>query len=1073
MPEIADAAARRRALDPAGSFIVQAPAGSGKTELLVQRVLALIARADNPESVVAITFTKKAAGEMRERILLALREAAASPEPSEPYLAGRWRLARAVLARDSERGWRLLDHPGRLRIDTIDALCYSLTRQMPWVSRFGAPPDLIEDAAELYHRAARRALGHLDDGGPAADDVERLLVHLDNNFGVVEELLVTMLVRRDQWLRHIVQDVRREDLEAALENTVRAYLVELEKTAPPALVKELPWLKQHAAENLGDGGWPGIAELLLTKSGEYRARVDRRLGFPPGSPKKLRMEDLLETLRSLHPDYAPLLGGVRLLPPVRYSDEQWEVMRSLFNLLKLAEAELRMVFREQRAVDFCALAQAALQALGDAEHPTDLAYALDYRIQHLLVDEFQDTSYNQFLLLEKLTAAWAPEDGRTLFLVGDPMQSIYRFREADVTLFLKARDEGIGHLRLEPLQLEVNFRSEQGIVDWVNRAFETVLPARDDIATGAVRFYPSVSHHPAGSGPAVVVHAFAQHDPAAEADRVLEIIESARTAGPHGRIAVLVRARSHAGVIMQRLRQAGLGYLAVEIDELASRPILQDLRALAFAMLHAADRVSWLAVLRAPWCGMTLADLVALAGDDARAVLWDRLRDDEVLRRLTADGRARLTGLRDTLAPLVEDRRRMPLRRWVETAWRRLGGPACVRDATELADAEVFFDLLEAAGEGADLIDFESLDRQVERLYARPDVEADGSLQVLTMHKAKGLEFDTVILPGLGAGERPDDPRLLLWQERGPELLLALIKEAGRDSDPIYQYLHHIDREKDKQETGRLLYVAATRAKKRLHLLGHIAKGGTPQSGSLLSRLWPEVESEFAGLSEPGEPVPEVAARREVRLRRLAADYRPPPLPAPVAWKGEEPAAQEREEITFEWVGDTLRHVGTVVHRLLERIANEGAAAVGMDRPRILSELENLGVPAREREQSATKVEQAIAATLADPRGRWILAPHDGARSEFALTGEIGGRVVSVVVDRTFIEDGVRWIIDYKTSAHTGGDIEAFLDNERERYREQLERYARLMAEMDPRPIRLALYFPLLSAWREHQNPGE
>ncbi len=103
--------------------------------------------------------------------------------------------------------------------------------------------------------------------------------------------------------------------------------------------------------------------------------------------------------------------------------------------------------------------------------PEDLALALGQRIRHILVDEFQDTSYTQFELLEKLTAGWEPGDGRTLFLVGDPMQSIYRFRQADVSLFLKARLEGIGAIRLEPLTLSVNFRSRPEIVEWVNRTF--------------------------------------------------------------------------------------------------------------------------------------------------------------------------------------------------------------------------------------------------------------------------------------------------------------------------------------------------------------------------------------------------------------------------------------------------------------------------------------------------------------------------------------------------------------------------------------------------------------------------
>jgi ATP-dependent helicase/nuclease subunit A len=128
---------------------------------------------------------------------------------------------------------------------------------------------------------------------------------------------------------------------------------------------------------------------------------------------------------------------------------------------------------------------AAQRALGEPEEPTDLALSLDYQIRHLLVDEFQDTSVSQFSLLEKLTAGWQRGDGRTIFVVGDPMQSIYRFREAEVGLFLKACGDGIGAIPLELVRLSANFRSDKGIVDWVNATFPSVLPTEEEITTGA------------------------------------------------------------------------------------------------------------------------------------------------------------------------------------------------------------------------------------------------------------------------------------------------------------------------------------------------------------------------------------------------------------------------------------------------------------------------------------------------------------------------------------------------------------------------------------------------------------
>jgi hypothetical protein len=181
--------------------------------------------------------------------------------------------------------------------------------------------------------------------------------------------------------------------------------------------------------------------------------------------------------------------------------------------------------------------------------------------------------------------------------------------------------------------------------------------------------------------------------------------------------------------------------------------------------------------------------------------------------------------------------------------------------------------------------------------------------------------------------------------------------------------------------------------------------------------------------------------------------------------------------ITFEWVGDRLRLAGTALHSFLQRIARDGLA--GWDEKTVRSHrkayqtvLANLGVAPSEIAEAAQQVEAGLIGMLRDPRGRWILGPNAEAECELRITGLVDGKLYEIVIDRTFIdESGVRWIIDYKTSAHQGGDLEAFLDNERARYRGQLEHYARLMVQRDERPIRLGLYFPLLGGWREWAAP--
>jgi ATP-dependent helicase/nuclease subunit A len=199
------------------------------------------------------------------------------------------------------------------------------------------------------------------------------------------------------------------------------------------------------------------------------------------------------------------------------------------------------------------------------------------------------------------------------------MQSIYRFRKADVGLFLRVRERGIGDIRPGHLRLFRNNRSFPGIVDWVNTAFPGIFPAADSPEAGAVRYAESAPTRPPRADSAVFVHPVIERagsDSAAdEARRVLEIIRNARAAAPDGRIAVLVRARSHLEALVGEIRRNApeLRFQAVDIEGLDGRQHVQDLLTLFRALHHRADRVHWLALLRAPWCGLLLADLHALA----------------------------------------------------------------------------------------------------------------------------------------------------------------------------------------------------------------------------------------------------------------------------------------------------------------------------------------------------------------------------------------------------------------------------------------------------------------------------
>src|SRR5690606_36536478 len=332
---------------------------------------------------------------------------------------------------------------------------------------------------------------------------------------------------------------------------------------------------------------------------------------------KTRMLSLLHAL-SNDDQACELLGELRTLPDPSYTNEQWRTLEALLELLPAAVAELRVVFQQQGEADYVEVALRALQALGTTEEPTDLALAFDYRLQHILVDEFQDTSFSQLDLLERLTAGWSDGDGRTLFCVGDPMQSIYRFRQAEVGLFLDLQEHGLRNLRLTPLRLEKNFRSVPSIIDWVNGVFPHVLGPRSDAEQGAVRYSPSVAAVEGEGG--VRVHPLINADKHSEAQCVLSIVREALSCDAHTRIAVLVNARTHVDAIARALIEADIPFQAVEIEQLRERPVVQDLMALTRALVHLADRTAWLSILRAPWCALTLPDLHAIAGVPAPTI---------------------------------------------------------------------------------------------------------------------------------------------------------------------------------------------------------------------------------------------------------------------------------------------------------------------------------------------------------------------------------------------------------------------------------------------------------------------
>jgi ATP-dependent exoDNAse (exonuclease V) beta subunit len=765
----------------------------------------------------------------------------------------------------------------------------------------------------------------------------------------------------------------------------------------------------------------------------------------------------------------------------KHSDDP--LVNDFAELLDKARAALRNVFRRATTVDFTEVTRAARKALGTAEGPTDLLYALDYRIEHVLVDEFQDTSRSQYELVKALTEQWSAGDSRSLFVVGDPMQSIYRFREAEVSLFLRCWRDGIlGSVPLAQVALKTNFRSTPQLIGWVKETIGPAMP-EENPKLGAVKFRESVaSREPSGIGVRLVP--LIEDKGVAEAQEIVKVIKAAGEAS----VGILVRARSHVAEILPALRAAGIPYRAIEIEALKEQQHVMDVLSLTRAVLHLGDRVSWLACLRAPWCGLTLADLSGLAENEPDRTIFELISDPAKAELLSSDGLTRLARVQEILSEAVDHVGRMPLRDLIERTWLSLGGPALLPEENRREDVATFLDLLQSLEKGGIIRDFSLMNARLDLFFAKPTV-SEANVDVMTIHQAKGLEFDIVVIPQLARGAPQPDKPLLVWTEDTNDtgtsfMRLAAEPKRGQPSAG-YEEIDEENKQKDEEENKRLFYVACTRARNALHLFGNAAckkDGGIRKASShtFLGLIWDSVcplfeaalrarvpqQKNFSYISTTGES--------DTILTRLPGRWRAPTFDMSVSWQPElERAPAAARKITYEWVSDTSRHIGVVVHELLKRIADEGPeiwgeARLAKTRDLIRAELLRLGVASTEEARATDRVMRALATTLKSERGRWLLKAHAESRSEYSIGGKVADKLISGSVDRTFRDaDGRFWIVDFKNSEHKGGDRAEFLNEEQRRYTAQLETYATLLQRTIKGPIMLGLYFPLMDEWRE------
>ncbi len=1138
-----DIQARHHALDASTSFAVTAPAGSGKTGLLTLRVLKLLPLVSYPEEILCITFTNKAAAEMRERIINALDQAKKLKENNkspnhieDTHQRLLMELASSVLATNQKLNWGLLENPTRLRIQTIDGFCRVLSSNIPLDSGLGAESNILTDPEFAYTQAVSDFINQLKQNA-WSEKYTILLSHFDNNANRLCELLVKLLGNRDQWLPLIYGSKQdsyqakqllqrsilhwRNDLEESLSCIANSFIGECEELLEYAQQNlheaseknQTIAIPQNASNRL-DRFWKPLSHLLLTESGEFRKALDKRCCFPVGNneqkSKKKQAQALLKDISNLV-QLKELLVSAQFIPKVEYNENQWVIIETLLDVLPLLAAHLKIIFSQIESTDFIEIAQAALAAVqpefNSDNSVSNLALKLDYQISHILVDEFQDTSLPQLRLLEALVRGWQRDDGRTLFVVGDGMQSCYGFRNANVGIFLDVRNRGLGEVNVKPLELSVNFRSTTKIIDWVNRVFTLAFPAEDNISRGAVKYSPSVAFSNENTSPDSFVQCtwFAdQSDRVQEAEYIAGSIKSLQQSHPDESIAVLVRSRSDLKVIIPWLNSEKIRYEAIEIDPLKNKSYIQDLICLTKAIQDTSDRISWLALLRAPWCALDYFDIYQLVDSQTRptsdlfekkkpSFIWSVILHHASVEGLSNDAHNILSRFSGVMKISLKQRQQKPLAALIESTWNALGGPCCLNSPSEIQDVNSYFKLLSDFELGGRIADWERFQLNLERLYAQPNT-GNTTIQLMTMHKSKGLEFDSVFIPSIDRSPRSEDQALLYWHERinsnhTTDLFLTPISRIDTSTtDPLTQFIKLEKKAKSQLEQIRLFYVACTRAKQRVYLSANIKtdKEGKPKvtsKQSMLGQIWDSVKGEFELYNNQYPSTHIENSEQEASpnlLQRIPLNWSLPTL-EDFNWT-QESADTDKTEISNKGFNLFAEHKpcafisnrierasGTLFHRILKVITQIGWETFDPSQysDPWCAQLRQLGLTPSDSTHESERIRQCLLPLLKDKQAQWLLNNHH-QDSQCEMEIRYGSQPKLIVVDRTFIDSGIRWIIDYKTSIPSQGtSTEDFMNEESKKYASQLKHYTEILSILDQEKghnlhYKQALYFPYL-----------
>ncbi len=1149
---VADFEERRRVLDPGTSFHLEAPAGSGKTTLLTARFLGLLATVGHPREILALTFTNKAAAEMRERISQVLYRAGEGKEGDNPFEVALLDSARRALERHAQ--FRELLFRGQfLQIQTFHSFCFHLVTQAPLEAGISPGSVLMDEEEQGFFLRevideVLRGLLRASPGDPLRDALEDRLLYWNNSWSCLARELAELMERReslgellgfldlekaadyvDRWIGQLVEGklavLRSGFARSSLGQGWSDFVSHLESRGAPAaelLPVALPEPRRESLES-----WQKIADVLLTQRGGVRKSVGPASGFYSGFAKT----SWFEAMHSLDSDTVARLSEIRDLPAeesVRLDLEPlWDLLLLTGEVIKEYEDRCRA----RRVLDFSSLETAALRLFRQIRH-SDLELYLDQRIHHVLVDEFQDTRRQQWELLQGLCAEWTPDGGKTLFLVGDPKQSIYGFRKAEVRLFSDARAglplAGTGQrLPVEPVILRTNFRSHPSLIHWSNRLFSKTVMEGSDGQAGGVEFMSAVPapevrrtlssyNRLALFVPYPDSVSARQREARWMADRIFGELSSGDS---RPEIGILLFTRTHLPVYLEALQARDIAVRVAEGMLLKERPEALYLWQLCRALVLPQDHLAWASQLHSPWLTLGYREILEISKEEPTP--WvEKIRVHGEKNPRVGEFWERLLYARQHLG-------HEPLADVLERTWLDLGGPEAVGErwgSRGLASSFRLLELVRRAEVHEPVQTLDRLEELLERAYEPIDPDAaQSTVSMMTVHRAKGLEFDSVYLPFCDwdplARERGDRPAYLLERAEGTDGRMLLAVHPDRrtgEVDPTYRLVHRLRLDRRWQEAKRLFYVAVTRAGSRLSLSGVLSGGrregppsfpartplgwlndhyaleenldlaspdfsavgeGNGPAGSPAAaagkREWESREGDFRVWVEPapesaesglpsGPPLPEIRPAEFFRERPVFRVRSPSSL---VGAKGE---GIEVAEASSDGLPVDPALWGTLIHRILETWGREATLP---DAARVRSYLRLEGMDEKDADRWARESLEEVEACLEDPFLHRLYSLPSGQRwVEWALESPRSERVLDVGVIDLVCRDGDAWVlVDFKTSRPSDSqDPNAFCRDGLMRYRPQVEAYRGLWArwkKIRPEDIQAGIYWTALRRW--------